>query len=488
MKKKILMFIVIFSIGIIVTYPAFAPSHALDSYCTIYNGYKETAAWFMQNGRVFSALLMWFYNLIHLPVDSMNFVTLFFLNLFLALTILKLYLFIFKDSDSKLKQVIGLVGIFMLFYEPLLTEVLVFNEAMVFGLGILFVTLSACRLSLGGIKNYIISLIFMILGVACYQGIACYFFLVLLLALMKDNIDSKEKFISLLKKLGLGIVIYGLSFLASLGIIKLVFLSGLDVASKFGKFNITNNLIKVFTELLPNSLHYLFGFINFKYYYILTVALMIIFLYSFIKNNHKIIKLVLLLGILASAILMPFVPNLVMAEAENYTAARMALTLGVLPSVLTLFILLNYEVNIKMQYVIGVFILCFMILSAYSIHQNTLINYLRYKSDVRYISSINDRIIWYQNDSGNKIKTIYYAKDTDVSYYYSFGNANGANIRLLAVDWALDCAFPVYTNKQYKFKPMSKKDYDKYFKGKNYDDFNKKQLVFKGDTLYLLLY
>ena len=50
MKKKILLFIAIFSVGIIVTYPAFASSHALDSYCTIYNGYTTTggiAGWWV---------------------------------------------------------------------------------------------------------------------------------------------------------------------------------------------------------------------------------------------------------------------------------------------------------------------------------------------------------------------------------------------------------------------------------------------------------
>ena len=87
MKKKILLFILIFSVGILVTYPAFAPSHALDSYCTIFNGYNDTATWFLQNGRIFSALLMRFYDLVNLPVDSMNFVALFFFNLFLALAI-----------------------------------------------------------------------------------------------------------------------------------------------------------------------------------------------------------------------------------------------------------------------------------------------------------------------------------------------------------------------------------------------------------------
>lgn len=488
MKKKILLFITIFSIGIIVTYSAFAPSHALDSYCTIYNGYVDTASTFLQNGRLFSALLMYFYSLVSLPVDSTNFVTMFFFNLFLAFAILKLFLIFSKNKENKLVQVILIISTFMLFYGPLITEVLILNEAMIFALGILLVVLAADRLAIGGIKNYIISLLLMILGVTCYQGIACYFFLILLLILMSFKIDNKEKMINLFKKIGLGIIIYGLSFLASLGIVQLANSVFDTEASKFGGFDLISNIATVFTKLLPTSLENLFGFINVKYYYVLVIIMIVLILYLFIKSDNKAIKGILFVGVLLATIVMPFVPNFVMATDSNYTAARMTLTLGVLPSVLTLYTLFNYEINIKWQYGIGVLVLLFMLISVYSVHQNLVINFKRYKQDVSYINSVVQRIGWYEAESDNTVKTIYYALDTDVSYYYSFGNANGANIRLLAVNWALDCAFPVYTSNKYEFKPMSDEDYNKYFKGKNYDKFDKKQLVFKDDTLYLLLY
>ena len=63
MKNKILLFIVIFSVANIFTFPAFTVTHGLDSYCTVYNGYSDTALWFAQNGRVITAL---FYYLSHL--------------------------------------------------------------------------------------------------------------------------------------------------------------------------------------------------------------------------------------------------------------------------------------------------------------------------------------------------------------------------------------------------------------------------------------
>lgn len=488
MKKKVLMFIAIFSIGILITYPAFAPSHALDSYCTIYNGYKDTANLFLQNGRIFSALLMYFYNLVKLPVDSMSFVALFFCNLFLTLAILKVFLVLGDKEENWIIKGIIFLSTFMLFYGPLITEVVFLNEAMILALGILFVTLSAYRLSLGGIKNYIISLILMILCVTCYQGVACYFFVILLLMLMKNKIERKEEMIDLMKKIGIGLLIYGVSFFASLGLVNIATSLIGDKVDKFGSFDLISNISKIFTDLLPTSLDTLFGFINTKYYYLLCILLLGIVVYLFIKSNHKWIRSLLFTLLLVALIIVPFVPNLVMAESSNYTAARMTLTLGIIPSALALYILFNYDFNMKLKYVIGGIVLVFMALSIYSIHQNTMISFKRYKEDVKYINSIVERINWYEAENDNKVKTIYYAPDTSVNYYYSFGNANGANIRLLAVDWALDCAFPVYTYNKFELKKMSDEDYEKYFKDKNYDEFDSEQLVFEGDTLYLLLY
>ena len=295
MKKKILLFIAIFSIGIIVTYPAFAPSHALDSYCTIHNGYIDTASIFLQNGRIFSALLMYFYNLVSLPVDSMNFVTLFFFKLFLALAITKLF-WIFSDKkENKIVQGIILICTFMLFYGPLITEVLFLSEAMILALGILFVVLAAEKLALGGIKNNIISLIFMLLGVTCYQGIACYFFIILILILMSKGIKNKEDLINLLKKVGIGIILYIIAFFTSLCLVNFgTWLVGTK-NSKYAGFDIINNMLYVFTELFPNSLKTLFGFVNVKYYYFVVFIIIGIIIYNFVQFNFITLRLLFLM-------------------------------------------------------------------------------------------------------------------------------------------------------------------------------------------------
>ena len=52
----------------------------------------------------------------------------------------------------------------------------------------------------------------------------------------------------------------------------------------------------------------------------------------------------------------------------------------------------------------------------------------------------------------------------------------------------MECAFNVYSNNKYEYKPMSKKKYNEYFKDKNYDEFDEESIVFDNNKAYILLY
>ena len=46
-----------------------------------------------------------------------------------------------------------------------------------------------------------------------------------------------------------------------------------------------------------------------------------------------------------------------------------------------------------------------------------------------------------------------------------------------------------YSNRYYNKVEMDKEIYDEHFKGRNWNDFNiDEQLIFKDDTLYLIIY
>ena len=285
MKNKILLFIVIFSVANIFTFPAFTVTHGLDSYCTVYNGYSDTALWFAQNGRVITALFYYFFDFINLPMDSLGFVSAFLANIFLTLAIMRIYKVIKENIGIKnfFWEALLLISIFLLFYNPLMIELYMVDETFVMCLGILCITLAADFINRLGIKNYLLALLFMIIGVICYQGIACYLFiLVILFASTKMVNNDKKDVIVLWQKIGLSLLSYLIAFAAMYGILQLVLAVTGEVTTKLGNIDLMLSLgmIILFPYLssccqflvLPYHLEYLI-----LYYHIQLLLLLLLF-------------------------------------------------------------------------------------------------------------------------------------------------------------------------------------------------------------------
>lgn len=477
MKNKVLLFIVFFSLGIIVTYPAFVPSYVLDGYCTVHNGYNDTINLLIQNGRVVSAGTFLLFSTLHLPYHSMDFVSLFIANIFLALAVETLFISIKNkiNKDSMAVNFVLLICVFCIFYNPLTTEVLLLNDVIVVALGILFITMASTKINNGGFKNYVLALLFMFLGILCYYGVACY--LIPLIILLQ--ICDKSNTIDTLKKLCNGFVIYMISFL-----IVYFVASFFGHLSKYISFDIISNLYYTITNLIPSSLASLFNFSNIVVYYLIVTFILCLIIYYITKFSEKKRNVLILSLLLLFTLIMPFIPNLFITDRIDYTAARTTLTIMIIPSILVIYILSLFNSNISLLTIVTIFTLGF---NSFFIHQNLILDFDRYKEDIAYIKKIDQRISWYESENHKKIKTVYYAYDKSPKYYYS-NIENTANVRLSAIDWALDCAFPTYTDNKYTFKKMNSTDYNYYFNGQEYNKFSEKQLKFEGDTLYLLIY
>ena len=492
MKNKILLFIIIFSVANIFTFPAFTVTHNLDSYCTVYNGYSDTALWFSQNGRLITALFYLLFNFINLPMDSLSFVSAFMANIFLALAVMIVYNVIKTNIKPQnfFWQALLLISSFLLFYNPLAIELYMVDETFVIALGILFVTLAASHINKLGLKNILLAFLFTILGIICYQGILCYLFILVILFASTNIVNNDKKdIVVFLKKIGVSLLAYLLSFAVMYLILQIVLMVTGEVTTKLGHIDLIANIEYIFTSLIPDVFLNFFGFINKNIYLILCLIVLAFVIFGVIKNDGKKINIMIILLLLTAALLAPFIPNIVMNTEQNYTAARMTLTLMAIPSILMIFLVIRLNFDYK-YFVYGLLVVMLIVFALFARQfiANTKIDLKRYKNDVAYLNQIYSALDSYQEENDVKIKTVYYAKDTDVAYYYPTGYPNGANIRVPAVDWAMECAFNVYSNNKYEYKPMSKKKYNEYFKDKNYDEFDEESIVFDNNKAYILLY
>ena len=488
-KNKIILFITILLFSIVFTISSITISHGLDSYCTMCNGYKNTAIWFLQNGRIFSYLFYLFFNIIKLPYDLLRVISVILSNIILTTTIILMYNQIKNNCQikDKLYKILLIVTIFLIYYTPLTPSILVLDEAFIINLGILFLTLSSIFILKNSIKNYLISLLLSILGISCYQGLSAYLFISLfILILSKEEYRNNIKFY--IKKTILIISIYGLSFLSNLLIIKIVGAITKKDISKLGALSIIDNIKKIIIEFIPKSFKYFFGYINSKYYYILLLLTLIIAIVCVARNKDKLNNITLFILLVLSCSFASFIPNIFMNSSSNYIEARMALAITIVPVIIIMYIIISFKMEKIIYYLLSSISICILITSFKSIYQNMNIDKQRYQTDIEYINNVVKNIKTYEENNLTYIDTIYYARDNFVEYYYHFGNPTDTNIRIMAIDWALDCAISSSLNRKIEFNKISEEKYNELFKEKNYNDFSKEQLIFDNNILYLLVY
>lgn len=475
MKKKLLLFLVILSFGIIITYPSFPISYNLISYCDICNGYRNVAFNFLSNGRVLNFIFYTVFNVIDLPSYSLGFISALLANIFLALSVTILYNFVIKNLkfDNEKYKFLIIVSLFLIYYNPLITSVFLLDEAFIICLGIMLLTLSAIKIYSKGISNYILSLVFAILGILCYQRIFSYFFVILLVI----AIFTKENNI---KKTLLGLLNCMIAFTTNFIFISLI-------SKEAIKFNLLKNIQIIFTRLLPDSLKYYFGFMNnglYIYYFVCVISLILLFI-ILIKNENKFKNFLLFVGILISSIIIPFVPNLFMNSSTNYIDALMCLTIDIFPICIVL-ILINVKTNKINIFFYIIILILYGFVSFYSIHQNLMIDIKRYQTDTIYVNDIKTNIEKYELENNQTIKTVYYIIDKNISSYYPYGFSNGANINILNVPWAFECALKNITEKKYRIEKLDTSNYKKYIN--DYDDsFEGLQYGFNNNTAYVLI-
>lgn len=470
-KEKILLFLTIFSIGIIFTYPTFTNTHYMNSFCTICNGYNSFNI-LMSNGYWINGLIYLLYNLLNIPYDSMSYISSFIANIFLSLSVFSLYSNI--KSTNKKNNYILLICSFLIFYNPLIFDILLLDDGFSIAIGLFLVTLASVFINKDTVRNYIVAIILIIFASLCYYGILCY----LIPLVIVINNDKKNLF----KKVCSSLVIY------IIGLICLFIISININFILFNNFNIIDNILLIFGKLIPNAFN-LFNLTSSIVYYVLCLLVLGVYIYLIsIKKNkkHNVIRMVL---ILIFSILLPFVPNLFINSNNNVIISYSVLPIASILSFII--IVMNRDIKLSRNYIVFMSIILVIVfgINLYDFNGNSLNNVKRYKKDLGYYGDIVDRIHWYENEHDYKIKYIYFAYDTNINKYYNLGRRNNnSNIRLVTNYKYFICGFNSYTDSKYVIQKMNDNDKMKYFGNKNYDEFDSKQLKFVRDKLFVLIY
>ena len=183
---------------------------------------------------------------------------------------------------------------------------------------------------------------------------------------------------------------------------------------------------------------------------------------------------------------MPFVPNLGMNSAMNYTAARMIVSIGSIIGLTIIYATVYFD-SISLKNTKKLLILLVTIYSVYNSFNFFYTSYVglkRYENDMKSIQIIHEKIKEYEIQYGIKVKTIKYDSKAN-NYYYEYGITNSYNYRVYATAWAMKCAINMGKDK-YEYIEMTDEEKDTYFGDIKYIEDS--QFIFENDTLYLMLY
>lgn len=182
MKKYLKIFIGVFIFSIIMCCQFLKMHYASDTYNIIYYGYLEYPnLFFLVDARIFSAIALYIANFLNLSISTfvigMDFIaiTLQSISVVIMYSIIKK---IINVEDKTVKDFFLIICSYLIIFNPVAIEYLLFAESAVMCLSVLLTVLAIKYFIIN--RSYIISMILLLIAIFCYQRFNRVIYIVLL--------------------------------------------------------------------------------------------------------------------------------------------------------------------------------------------------------------------------------------------------------------------------------------------------------------------
>lgn len=462
---------------------------ALDTYCVYAHDSNIQITHFLVSNRIFSALARW----IEMILDISFFTNMRILTLsgmlFLALSWFILYKFV-VIMEKKQKDIfynILIAGIsFSVIFNFCTVESLLFWESGIMCLGILCTIIAACIFNSNIKHKKILSFFMLLIGSTCYQGaITIYIPLALVLLAYKYKKNIKDIFLETIK-VGIIYFIVMIINLFATKIFSSIFNNEFRKIAVLSIMDIFNTITRLGCDMVVRT----FG-IGPRYWYVFVIlAISMIFLVYIFKHKNSKFYILEYIILLISCIIVPILPMLATPVENQYIETRMSMSFGASIGIILLFLVLDIGIYKQkcFKYLI-LMLVCIMLMlnSIYYIFassENIATNYL----DRNIAKSIINEIYTYQEETGMKIENIGLTFDKNPSSNYDGQRWLGViSTRSMVTEWAAIETIELYCGEKFKQVEVPTK-YKEDFEQKNWDFFDKEQLIFDESNLYICMY
>ena len=481
---KILGIVLLFSICL------FPYNYCSDIYNVIDVGYWEYAKqWFAPAGRTVGMGLLFFLECINLPIKIYIFIMKIFAVLIATVTIYIFYNMVletmkYNEENHNYNKKCVFISVIITILNMASYQFFYYAESAIMWLGVLLTVLAVKLVIKENDKlRYLKGFMLLFIAMNCYQSTILFFIPAALLFLgIKKNKVRNIIFESIKLSIIVGIcLLYGY-----------IIIQGLTEYFQIIPFRDNNMIFK--PEIILNVMCNLINQKHDKNYYsfmyllinVISILGMIVISDKSVRNK-KLIALITIFFIIMSAFLQTVG---IIAFVDYYIATRIEFVYLATLGMNMLFFMMytkifDYKKNIKLCYLLVIVYLIYIILQANYI---SIVNrYVRDKDDEEG-NVIAQAVENYEKTNNRKITQVIYCYDNypnnDCLNVKHYGDPT---FRIFAGQWVLKSALNYYTGKDLKVF-QNQYIFEDIFKATNYDKFDKEQIQFNGNTMYLCIY
>lgn len=462
------------------------PHFSQDAYYHTAYGYEPYIQTFLVSNRMFSALLFKLCSVLNIQVITEMKIMGIVLTFIMAISWFILYKIIMKllrKKTSLFYNILVALASFLIVFNICTAEGLLFVGDGSMPFGILFAILGAMILTTDKKSKYVVSLILVTISGIFYQGTSAIF---VLLALVFISIKNKGNIKLIIKDTIIIGVIYSIAMIANFIGIK-IWTNILQFQTRTFSFPSIEVIIETIIKFGKIMLVYNCG-IGPKYWYLITLVIMtIVFICNNLIRKRALFEILEYFTLVVLSILIPIIPIIITPVEVQYLEPRMAMCFGSIIGIMVMFLISTIEIEKNKNIVLiitAITIVNCIINSIYMVYASSSTLGVN-KVEKIIAEQIINEIKEYENKTQIEIKGIGIAFDkTHTPYYEGDTQLRGFNLRSLGTGWAVKEVITTYSGKQYNSVTVPE-EIIKEFSNKDWNQYNKEQLVFDGENLYI---
>ena len=458
--------------------------YAPDTYSVFTNDLMHSVKHFLSCGRVVTAIATYIVmGILKLSNEWTYILSYVFAMICMITALYRLNKLIQKDIKN---HIVSAIIATLMLINPFSLELFLYIEKGIMVLSVLLCVVAVEQMDKffqGKKKSIIWAGILMIIANCCYQGTVGLFVAISLIYIIKYSKNIKEFIVNNV----IVALTYGIPALLNFLLVRFCFtntrVNGEMIFSEsFAKvMDGTRRMLVDSYDLLPKYLFLAIG-----------IILLGIIIYKAIRENisikEKTLKILGALYLIAGTLFATVVPQMLQDTNSIWFVARSSYPMAAIIGILGLYLFSKFDIKEVVKDIVICILIVFLLVQYVYFMDYTRDNYIGNYMDKQITLEINQKILNYEEKTGNTVDTIAIYRDKTPQYVYPELRASGdINIKAYSADWCVSRILKLYTGREFNIIEGNQ-EIKEQFEQKSWDHFSEEQIIFENNVMHLCVF